>query len=730
MAAPALPQPVYAYLDLIFGDRPGYVALAFGRDPYRTAEGRYQHRDRAERQYPWPSGRNQVLADAASAISDGRVIDTYVCPAARVTSHRRKGGALPLVWLWADLDGAPADEVLLRRLEPLTVHSGQPGHRHIYVALAQPVDLATHARLNKALAARLGADAKWSDETLLRLPGTLNHKPARPVNGAAPQPPAPVVIEPGWSGRRWDIAEMAALLGMDLSAPDISVLAETVDGEQVDLTTLPATITGLLADESPADRSAATFALIGACRDANLTQAQAVHVVSNYSPAVDKYGPRVSGVAGEVARCWPKLLQPEIEAQMGDATVFALTQADVMLGLPLPAGGLARQTAGNPASTYPDDRFIDLRPFLTGTYTPPAPNVGARRNDGVQMLYPGRWHTVIGLTEAGKSLFAIWQAIETMQAGGVVVYLHFEEIGEHAAGGLIDRLRTFSQISELDNDTIASKFFPLSCERPWAAGELSAALARLPEAPALVVLDGINEAAGQLGGDVEKTTSITLYRKHLVTPATAVGDAVLSLGHPVKARSRQDERHSYGSTAWLDAVDGVSFRLESSSTPIAKGRKGSSALSVVKDRYGEVKRYGQLASNREAGWFYLGQFVVDDTQPLEMGTAAYLTAPKPRAEGPQSLLGDDDDEDGSDEPSPAASDDALILEHVGRLVAQQGRPVSGNEIESTHSGISNSRIRSALVRLDLSGRLLKMKVGRGYQYSPPTTSARGLEVVE
>jgi hypothetical protein len=419
-------------------------------------------------------------------------------------------------------------------------------------------------------------------------------------------------------------------------------------------------------------------------------------------------------------------LRPQVPNQ--ESNFDSLFQGDGLRpALPAPTNLPTPEPVPVKPPEWPDDRFIDLRPFLTGTYTPPAPNVGARRNDGVRMLYPGRWHTVIGLTEAGKSLFAIWQAIETMQAGGVVVYLHFEEIGEHAAGGLIDRLRTFSKISGLDNDTIAAKFFPLSCERPWAAGELSAALARLPEAPALVVLDGINEAAGQLGGDVEKTTSITLYRKHLVTPATAVGAAVLSLGHPVKARSRQDERHSYGSTAWLDAVDGVSFRLESSSTPIAKGRKGSSALSVVKDRYGEVKRNGQLASNREAGWFYLGQFVVDDTQPLEMGTAAYLTAPKPRAEGPQSLLGDDDDEDGSDEPSPTSGDDTTVLELLARLVTEHGRPMTSREIESSGAGMSAVRTRSALTRLELSKRLLAVRVSRGFRYTP-SPSAGGEEV--
>jgi hypothetical protein len=54
------------------------------------------------------------------------------------------------------------------------VSSGSHGHRHLYLPLAHPIPLDTFNRLNQALADRLGGDAKWADNSLLRMPGTFN----------------------------------------------------------------------------------------------------------------------------------------------------------------------------------------------------------------------------------------------------------------------------------------------------------------------------------------------------------------------------------------------------------------------------------------------------------------------------------------------------------------------------------------------------------------------------
>jgi hypothetical protein len=127
-------------------------------------------------------------------------------------------------------------------------------------------------------------------------------------------------------------------------------------------------------------------------------------------------------------------------------------------------------------------------------------------------------------------------------------------------------------------------------------GEMAAAIVRLEVPPQLAVLDGINAACGMHSWAVKEPESVGLYRAMFVHPLTKIGAAVLSLGHPPKAVNRQSEAYSYGAAGWLNDVDGVGYRVTASKTPISKGAKGSSALYVVKDRYGEVQRWGQLQS--------------------------------------------------------------------------------------------------------------------------------------
>lgn len=259
---------------------------------------------------------------------------------------------------------------------------------------------------------------------------------------------------------------------------------------------------------------------------------------------------------------------------------------------------------------------------------------------------------------------------------------------------------------------ILKQFRWMNCETRWTEGAFAQALSRLPNRPTLVVLDGVNAAASQHDTEVMHPKSVAVYRTLFVKPATALGATVLSLGHPVKDRARQGERHSFGSTAWLDEVDGVAFRLEASPKLIAKGREGASRLSVVKDRYGSVKRHGQPNANKEAGWFYLGSFVVDDSMPdVNLGTAAFVAAPKPQTQGPQGFQLGEVGEGAEDAPRSdgQAEDDAAVLAQVTEIV-MKGKTATGNAVEACVKGISNERTRRALERLVINGKLTE---GRG-----------------
>lgn len=255
-------------------------------------------------------------------------------------------------------------------------------------------------------------------------------------------------------------------------------------------------------------------------------------------------------------------------------------------------------------------RVVDLGPYLNGTFIPPAPEVGGARSDGVMFLYPGKWHTLVGLTTCGKSWLALWHAAEEMNQGYSVAYAHFEE---SSPAETLKRLLAMGQTA----DSIKKHFVWLDCTTRWKAGELHNTLAPVIEERGnmrLCILDGINAACSQHGWPVDKTDAVSEYRTRFVAPLTRLGVTPLSLGHPPKATDRQNERHGFGSSAWLDEVDGVGYRMVASKTePIRRGKAGTSSLYSVKDRPGEVERHGVVDEERDGGWFFLGLFSVTNT---------------------------------------------------------------------------------------------------------------------
>jgi hypothetical protein len=265
-------------------------------------------------------------------------------------------------------------------------------------------------------------------------------------------------------------------------------------------------------------------------------------------------------------------------------------------------------------------RQVDLMPFLDRSYVMPEPSVGGELPGTRHLLYPGRWHTLIATTGAGKSFWALWHVVSEMRKGNLVVYAHFEEALPVMT---LDRLR--SMAPEMSVETIVKQFIWLDCTRRWEPGEFEQAL---PPDAVLVVLDGINAAATGHRMEVNAPEAVSAYRAQFVTPATARGMAVLSLGHPPKARDRQDERHGFGSSAWLDEVDGVGFRMVPvQASPIRRGQDGASDIYSVKDRGGAVEARGHLdGGTRREGWTYLGRFHVDGG-PEHANLSGWMSTP-------------------------------------------------------------------------------------------------------
>lgn len=356
---------------------------------------------------------------------------------------------------------------------------------------------------------------------------------------------------------------------------------------------------------------------------------------------------------------------------------FSLLDEDDFMDL------VRRYDDDQPGATVPS-RVIDLSAWLDGTYVPPQPEIGMVREDQVFMLYAGHWHTTIALTASGKSWWGLLHAVAEMQRGNVVGYAHFEE---SSPAGTIERLVQLG----VPKWMIKERFVWFDCSTRWQAHEFAVNVASLPVPPTLVILDGINAACGQQGWVVDKPESVGAYRAMFVTPATRQGAAVLSLGHPVKARDRQGERHSYGASGWLDEVDGVSFRLEASRrTPIRRGHVGHSHVFTVKDRPGQVEMTGIPVEGRESGWYRLGKLVIDD-----QGDVTRSLLYKPFTEETAFV---------SDDPITrlSSSIEEILKNSTGRFESLRGLLAMLRE-----AGVpaDNNNLDAALVRLCREGRL-------------------------
>lgn len=129
----------------------------------------------------------------------------FVCPAPRPAGARRKKGTAALSHvIWSDFDASPERPELIvpdkLRDHTRLVPSGRPGNFHVYVPLSRPVRKPENiSLLNWLLTKAIHGDAKWSDDSLLRLPGSINPKTGARVG------PIPAV------GRRTQIHPQALL---------------------------------------------------------------------------------------------------------------------------------------------------------------------------------------------------------------------------------------------------------------------------------------------------------------------------------------------------------------------------------------------------------------------------------------------------------------------------------------------------------------------------------------
>ncbi len=165
------------YFDRLFGQRSGTVRFGIGLDGHINDRGTYETKWR-ECSYEWPEQRRQLRQDAIWEAPDA---DVYVRTTLRGGLHPgQKGNGLGGQYCWADLDQLTSRARMrlpnLLSAGSFIVHSGQPDHIHPYIKLdaVYPADVVEG--LNRQFDHYLDGGGKWAENTVLRVPGTLNHK--------------------------------------------------------------------------------------------------------------------------------------------------------------------------------------------------------------------------------------------------------------------------------------------------------------------------------------------------------------------------------------------------------------------------------------------------------------------------------------------------------------------------------------------------------------------------
>jgi putative DNA primase/helicase len=300
LARHAADQQLADYLDTCLGDTQGRLHIGIGYGGHFTDAGKYEFDQFVGSHFAWPGEADQAVRELLAAAT---VSDVYVCPYLMHADKRTPAAAVARDHVHADIDHGGLDLEKVRALDGSAVASGTPGNGHVYVALTESVPAHWHKVLCRGLADYLGGgDAKISANDLLRPPGTFNHKPA--AKGGAPTPVEWRVRPPGVSA---DPRALARLLGVALPGELRAV-------QKVAGSTASATIEQFNIDEHPLvkaalqqvtdDRSVDTMRVARACRDSDLTLAQARYAVNARADLVARLAERHDD---DVAECWRKM---------------------------------------------------------------------------------------------------------------------------------------------------------------------------------------------------------------------------------------------------------------------------------------------------------------------------------------------------------------------------------------------------------------------------------------
>lgn len=274
---------VREYFDSIWKDSGGKVFLTL-RNPHNQSW--------TEHPFQWPDNADEAVEFVKSNYKD---YDVYVAPAMfnENASRRSPDQVQGSHVLWADLDDNSVKNALdrLHDFGAMVVQSGSDDHYHGYLLLDRPVDGEELAKLNKVLAYKFGGDSKHAANTVLRVPGTLNHKTENPKEVDFNHQVKDYDLETGdyifSEPKVWSLASLRMIFQ---STTEIVEQSEQIDITPEPVKDIPKTVAEIfdLSVEQVNElyeekRSGAIYALVSTALDEGMTPNQIAYLLTKWS---------------------------------------------------------------------------------------------------------------------------------------------------------------------------------------------------------------------------------------------------------------------------------------------------------------------------------------------------------------------------------------------------------------------------------------------------------------
>lgn len=699
-------EELTGFLRNLYGDRKVSLARATITDRGKTTQTFHEGDGRLR---PW-SMSIDGMARSMIKKSDAGTEIFYAPTPMSGTKGRKKEQALPNVVVFGDADeGLTADaKAKLIELGACLVRSGgiHPTNGpkyHVYLLLTKEVTPPELETLNRGLKVFIRGD-KFDSTTLLRLPGTRNHK----------YPKSPLVRVERLADARHTPENLTKFLGVEHTA-------EAPAATKLTLPTVPKGFNYKASDlkfqrmrkvvrewngrfqSGSCRRYMATIAIVKDAIKYGLTMDEAYAFALECEPLLDKQeeenGYRIQV---DVARTWRR--------ETGMKPSGTLTAEDVAMA-PQAQEARDKTTTTPPVSTTPAPETEppgtpvrlefgsgfpfarpDLDVLLSGDYKPLEPTLVTCGE--YFLLYPGKSHGLSSDRGLGKTHVTIAMIHDIMKRGGRVAYFDFEDSADTF---IRDRMMNQHGITE---DLIRNQFLYLggidmSVETISPIDAITM-LAEQLKGWDLVVVDGVSasmadwsvvddENKPSMALDGSKATDYAWWYGKQVKPFLDAGIATLQIDHSTKQGGR------VGGTIQKGAkLTGIEYELrpEKIASTLVMGGTGRLILAAVKDRVGRVIRWKRrhVEDEETQQWNDVATFIM--TSDVEGKVTRSLFEPINR--GGLTPTHDDSTQE-AEEDTPLAEHEIRVLD---ALKAQSG-PITRYSLRQV-TKLNNQRCTNAV----------------------------------